>query len=296
MRVPDCVQPCAVLTMTSRRSRVVRSWRTISVRWSPTAARRRRTGSTPAMRTMRAADAPHPDARGDRGPWRSPDLQRVRARASQAWHGAGLATPLLLEADEFAPIARRLPDRVRRHHGRPRRRRRARSRSSGLSRRSRGPPPRVRGAGAQPPAAPARRLSRDARDPARDRTARRAVGAAACRAARQISRLEGAHDRRRAPLALRRACARHSPAARARCSSWRPQELRRSTRRGCSRPTSTPSNVSSPTSIAGAPRERCGPLDRPRERCAGSQCARSLRAPARCALAAVGAQAPTCRR
>ena len=57
------------------------------------------------------------------------DLRACAARVA-AWHDAGLATPLLLAAHEFEPIARRVPVRVRRDPRRPRRRRPAAIRST----------------------------------------------------------------------------------------------------------------------------------------------------------------------
>ena len=76
-------------------------------------------------------------------------------------------------------VARRLPDRVRRHHRSPRRARRRRS-VRRRARPRRGPAPGLRSAGAQPPDSPARGISRDGRRAGRGRAADSALDERLC--------------------------------------------------------------------------------------------------------------------
>ncbi len=123
-------------------------------------------------------------------------------------------------------IARRVSARVRRHPRRPRGRVRAQSVRRPDRRRGR-PAARVRGAGAQPPAAPARGLSRNARAQRRARRADRPLGGAVCGAVeeRRAARRSGRRATRRPPAGTPNA-ASMSPAASSPASSRWPTSAR----------------------------------------------------------------------
>ena len=127
----------------------------------------------------------------------TPDDLRACAARVAAWHEAGLATPLILEAQEFARSLDAFPfefGAILADHAivsganpfeRP-------------SRRSGRPAAGVRGAGAQPPAAPARGLHRDTRTQRRARGSHRAIGGSAVGAAEERRSLEAARTWRTA--------------------------------------------------------------------------------------------------
>ena len=163
------------------------------LRQPPAVARRlRATRAARASRTTRGHghDAPPTHTLAIVDSLTPADLRACAGRVD-AWHDAGLATPLLIAGHEFERSLDAFPlefgailaDHTVVAGANP---------FDGAARRSRRPAARLRGPGAQPSAAPARRLPRDARPRRRARRADRPIGARRSRRwSTSIARLEG---------------------------------------------------------------------------------------------------------
>ena len=233
-RSAGSVQPCAIQSTDDIRCPTrgrIPGERSSGDRCGP--ARRLSSSSAPRGRRTRHRDG---RARADAGDRRGPAASRISRRARAAWPrggATGLATPLVVGERRVRPLARRVSDRVRRHPGAPRGRRRRQTlrRAVGRDRRS---APGLRGAGAQPPAAPARGLPRDRRRSGGDPRSGREFGRAAAGAAPQ-SRARRRRSQRRRPGPLAAFAERAigpAPALRRRARPRR-GTVRRPMRRGC---------------------------------------------------------------